>query len=267
MRLAEDALLHAGPPCNSFIWVSRGTTQRSKKNPEGDERAPSVQLGNLRLNGKHIGEFHRRKKDKVGWWRRCKNTYILCMPYGVSPGLVEFKKLHIQFVRFWQSISVIAAPPLRITSRLCLLLLICFARSVYFCVEQPRSSVMKHFKHLKELATMLSDLGDDVIKFRIQNLWLDKHSRISAKSCALCEPAFLFTLFPPVLGITELDGNLGTLRPQTFNLHGHSVQAPELLLVELHNLVLHWLPPCGTTGIGRGLENFIDAYLAKCRND
>lgn len=54
LRLAEDALLHAGPPCNSFIWVSRGTTLRSKKNPEGDMKAPSVQLGNLNLNGKHV---------------------------------------------------------------------------------------------------------------------------------------------------------------------------------------------------------------------
>lgn len=93
--------------------------------------------------------------------------------------------LYILIVRFCQSISAGAAQHLRITSRLCLLLIICFARSVYFCVEQPRSSVMKHFKHLKELATMLSDLGNDVIKFRIQNLWLDKHIRISVRWHAL----------------------------------------------------------------------------------
>ena len=49
LQLVPNGLLHCGPPCSSFVWVSRGSTRRSKQNVLGSKSAPSVQEANQNL--------------------------------------------------------------------------------------------------------------------------------------------------------------------------------------------------------------------------
>lgn len=42
LRIREGGLIHAGPPCSSWIWMNRGTSKRSLGNLEGDRSEPSV---------------------------------------------------------------------------------------------------------------------------------------------------------------------------------------------------------------------------------
>ena len=46
LRLAENSLMHGGPPCSSYVWVSRGSTGRSKGDPDGSDAYESVKLAN-----------------------------------------------------------------------------------------------------------------------------------------------------------------------------------------------------------------------------
>lgn len=49
LRTKEDALLHAGPPCSTFVWVNRHTSGRSREDPEGHRWIPGVEAANKPL--------------------------------------------------------------------------------------------------------------------------------------------------------------------------------------------------------------------------
>lgn len=49
LRAREDSLIHCGPPCSSWVWVNRGTSQRSAGCPEGDTNVRSVADSNVIL--------------------------------------------------------------------------------------------------------------------------------------------------------------------------------------------------------------------------
>lgn len=57
LQLAPNALLHAGPPCSSWVWISRGSTKRSKKNPMGNKSYQSTQDANTQHGVKFTGTF------------------------------------------------------------------------------------------------------------------------------------------------------------------------------------------------------------------
>ncbi|CAK9118512.1 unnamed protein product [Durusdinium trenchii] len=46
LQLKQNGLLHCGPPCSSWVWVSRGSTKRSKYNVLGSTTSPSAIEGN-----------------------------------------------------------------------------------------------------------------------------------------------------------------------------------------------------------------------------
>lgn len=55
LRCMEDGLLHFGPPCSSWVWLSRGSTFRSEENVLGNpDVSESARLGNEKL-GKRMG--------------------------------------------------------------------------------------------------------------------------------------------------------------------------------------------------------------------
>ena len=56
LRLAEGALLHAGPPCSSYVWVNRGTSARTTECPLGNLEEPSVKKSNT-IPGYNVGLF------------------------------------------------------------------------------------------------------------------------------------------------------------------------------------------------------------------
>ena len=45
-RLCPFALVFLGPPCSSFVWLSRSVSKRSRSTPCGDEQQAFVALGN-----------------------------------------------------------------------------------------------------------------------------------------------------------------------------------------------------------------------------
>ena len=45
-RLRADALLFCGPPCSTWVWMSRGSTLRSTVTPLGDTTLPCVASAN-----------------------------------------------------------------------------------------------------------------------------------------------------------------------------------------------------------------------------
>ena len=48
MRLKPGkGLLFCGPPCNSHVWMSSGTTKKSKSNPRGDVTVEACKAGNM----------------------------------------------------------------------------------------------------------------------------------------------------------------------------------------------------------------------------
>lgn len=49
-HLRRNGLLFAAPVCSSWVWMSRGSTFRSKERPLGDERVECVQQGNLQVS-------------------------------------------------------------------------------------------------------------------------------------------------------------------------------------------------------------------------
>lgn len=46
-RLRHGALLWAGIPCSSFVFLNRGTSHRTAQHPCGDEAVPSVKSANV----------------------------------------------------------------------------------------------------------------------------------------------------------------------------------------------------------------------------
>ncbi|CAK9085109.1 unnamed protein product [Durusdinium trenchii] len=46
LRLSPGSSLTLAPVCSTWVWMSRGSTKRSKALPLGDDSAPSVALGN-----------------------------------------------------------------------------------------------------------------------------------------------------------------------------------------------------------------------------
>lgn len=51
LRVREDGLVHGGPPCSSWVWVNRHTSQRCVDNPEGNSSVESVAMANEILAG------------------------------------------------------------------------------------------------------------------------------------------------------------------------------------------------------------------------
>jgi hypothetical protein len=47
LRLKPGGLLWAAPPCSTFVWMNRGTSQRSTDRAEGNESVPSVAASNI----------------------------------------------------------------------------------------------------------------------------------------------------------------------------------------------------------------------------
>ena len=49
LRVVEDGACHAGPPCSSWVWLNRGTSQRTVESVMGDLDQPSVVQSNEKL--------------------------------------------------------------------------------------------------------------------------------------------------------------------------------------------------------------------------
>lgn len=49
LRLQPGALLTAGLPCSSFIFLNRGTSKRSRSRPLGDQSKEYIKVSNLFL--------------------------------------------------------------------------------------------------------------------------------------------------------------------------------------------------------------------------
>ena len=47
LRLEEDGLMSAGLPCTSFVWMNKGTHQRSAATPLGDCSREYVRQANV----------------------------------------------------------------------------------------------------------------------------------------------------------------------------------------------------------------------------
>ena len=96
LRIMPSGVLHGGVPCSSFIFMSRGTSKRSRCWPAGNTKEPTVALANT------------------------------------------------------------------ITSRFSLLILIALARSVWWTVEQPLSSLMAAYapmRHAMEVTASFLSLN------------------------------------------------------------------------------------------------------------
>lgn len=52
LRVAAGGVLTLGPPCGSFVWVNRSTSQRSPSRPYGNERLGYVETASLLLGSK-----------------------------------------------------------------------------------------------------------------------------------------------------------------------------------------------------------------------
>ena len=46
LQLQVSGLLHCGPPCSSWVWVSRGSTKRTRYNVLGSKKSKSAAEGN-----------------------------------------------------------------------------------------------------------------------------------------------------------------------------------------------------------------------------
>lgn len=91
LRVIPGGVLHGGVPCSSWVFLSRGSSKRSKQFPQGDTGRTHVLKANL------------------------------------------------------------------ITTRFALLVLVALARSVYWCVEQPLSSLMPAYLPMTHVMTMTAD--------------------------------------------------------------------------------------------------------------
>ena len=47
MRIMKGGLLFAGLPCSSHVWISRGTSKRSRADPRGDLTVDMTRFGNM----------------------------------------------------------------------------------------------------------------------------------------------------------------------------------------------------------------------------
>jgi hypothetical protein len=102
LKVRRGGLLWGGVPCGPFVFISSGTTKRTRANPEGDGAVECVRIGNV------------------------------------------------------------------LAARFCLLALVGICRGVWFCVEQPASSVMPYFPPMKALL----DFGDmNIMQTFSTRLW------------------------------------------------------------------------------------------------
>lgn len=143
LRLKPGGLLHAGPPCSSWVWLNRGTSKRSDTNPEGNTKERTVLQANTNLISKSELRWSSWDSCVWSWIQNSEKHYLI-----------------------W--IDVIF-PLLRITARTVILLIIALARCCFFCVEQPRSSLMQKFVLFRGLRKALWELFG--IQWQSVNLW------------------------------------------------------------------------------------------------
>lgn len=131
LQTKPDGLVHAGPPCSTWVWVNRGTSQRSSEYPEGDSTVPSVKSSNQNLV--HICILCSFRPISWLWW------------------LVAWMTMN------WICVMLLCCLDLpRITCRLALVLLLAVCRACHCLVEQPRSSLMPYFEPFVLLAKLLA---------------------------------------------------------------------------------------------------------------
>ena len=109
LRGKPGSLLHAGPPCSTWVWINSATSGRSRADPNGNTCQPSVYDANTPLGHVCAATGFRR--------------ITIVLEHGVQS--------------HWR---------VRITLRLVLVLMLALCREMFFVVEQPRSSVMPYWE-------------------------------------------------------------------------------------------------------------------------
>ena len=116
LKLKENALVTIGLPCSSYVFLNAGTSQRSADNPFGETSLEYIQAAN-----KHPGNIKTLSPS----------SRIKC-----HSGQAVFREL-------------------RLTARVCLLILLMVVRGTYFFVEQPSSSLLEQVPYFKHMMTMV----------------------------------------------------------------------------------------------------------------
>lgn len=141
LRLKRGGLLHGGPPCSSFCWVSRWSTKRSNTNPLGCKTIPGTVIANAKLGGMTFGA------DALKIYLRFQM-------------LLEVKcicKFELDRFVFHVVLQVLRTnlKLLRIVARVAMLVLVATSRGCHVMLEQPRGSVMPKFPLFVRIATKL----------------------------------------------------------------------------------------------------------------
>ena len=123
LRLRENAVLHGGPPCSSFVFINSFTHGRTKSSP----------LGKFRLRG---------------YVRAANTSHGSIIKKGFTSMIVVFMHFWNWFLQEVVHVTWHRGNKPRITSPLCILLLLATVRCCWVILEQPRSSIMPWFPYL-----------------------------------------------------------------------------------------------------------------------
>ena len=125
LRLLPNAVLHAGPVCSSWVFLSRHTTGRTELDPMGASGSPSACMGNL-------------------------------MVARSAPQLPSRGPLANVFAAFAQPLYPCMFAFMHAASlRMALLLHLASARGVMWMLEQPSSSLMFQHPRLQHLCSCM----------------------------------------------------------------------------------------------------------------
>ena len=128
LRLKENSLVSAGLPCTSYVWVNAGTHGRTREAPLGFTR-------------------HKYVRDA--------NVWLSCMKF-CNPKL-----------QTCPSPNLSQACVLRMTSRLAILLTLAAIRAIYWCIEQPHSSMVRFHPDIRQAGVHSEGFAKSFMRTRV----------------------------------------------------------------------------------------------------
>lgn len=82
LRVAEDGVVHGGPPCSSWVWLNRGTSGRCDERVLGNEKEPSVRISNKNFGFNYIVAHANIFAAVVHGWKFASCWFFQYIDYG-----------------------------------------------------------------------------------------------------------------------------------------------------------------------------------------
>ena len=147
LHLAPKGVLVGGPPCQSWIWINRSTSGRTRDQIFGNTARSYVSHANTPL------------ACMIEAQRNCH--FAICILIAACRGAMAFCSFDLLWSCTWA---------VRITARFILLAMVAVVRGCHLLVEQPSGSIMLDFPYWRFFALMIAPVAWGQVRLSLPQL-------------------------------------------------------------------------------------------------